>query len=212
MSDAGVTALDSSVLVLNANYTALHIISVRRAFTLLYKQVAEVIHYDDDDAMASYDFIDWLELSRMRQEFSDRDGEDYIRTVSLDLQVPRIIRLLLYDRLPRRRVKFNRRNIYARDGSRCQYCGKTFSSSELTLDHIIPRSRGGEATWENIVCACMKCNVRKGGRLPKEAHMKLIRIPTKPKRPPVLRIRLRSDKYRSWRHFVDEAYWSVELQ
>ena len=101
-----------------------------------------------------------------------------------ELAVPRIIRLLFYDRLPRQAVKFNRRNIFARDRNRCQYCGKRFPTSELSLDHVVPRSRGGEATWENIVCCCVKCNVRKGGRTPEEAGMKLITEPVKPKRSP----------------------------
>ena len=100
--------------------------------------------------------------------------------------MPRVIRLLTYDRLPRQKVKFNRRNIFARDGNRCQYCGKRFATSELSLDHVVPRSRGGRATWENIVCACLKCNVRKGGRTPREAGMRLIREPVEPRTSPSL--------------------------
>ncbi|MGZ3413414.1 MAG: HNH endonuclease, partial [Isosphaeraceae bacterium] len=98
--------------------------------------------------------------------------DEFIRTVHFEIQVPRIIRLLAYDRLPRQKVKFNRRNIFARDGNRCQYCGRKFATSELSLDHVVPRSQGGRAAWENIVCACLKCNVRKGGRTPREASMR----------------------------------------
>ena len=109
-------------------------------------------------------------------------------------------------------VKFNRRNIYARDENRCQYCGRRFSTSELTLDHVVPRTLGGGATWTNLVCCCVKCNSRKGGRTPVEAGMRLTRKPFKPRRSPIIRLTIRNEKYRSWRHFVDEAYWDVELK
>ncbi|HMP15995.1 MAG TPA: HNH endonuclease, partial [Gemmatales bacterium] len=81
----------------------------------------------------------------------------------------RVIRLLGYDKLPKQTVKFNRRNIFARDHNQCQYCGKRFSTNDLSLDHVIPRSQGGGATWENIVCACLAGNIKKGGRTPKQA-------------------------------------------
>jgi len=150
-------------------------------------------------------------VSRQRARFR-RQGLEWVRCVRFELAVPKIVRLLLYDRLPKKRVKFNRRNIYARDHSRCQYCGKQFPTSELSLDHVVPRSRGGKSTWENIVCACVACNVRKGGRVPAEAHMRLVTKPLKPTRPPVISLRLSSTKYASWKHFLNHAYWSVELR
>ena len=137
-----------------------------------------------------------------------RDGE----TIYLHgARKARVIRLLVYDRLPKRNVRFNRRNLYARDDARCQYCGKHFPFQELTLDHVIPRHQGGKSTWENLVCCCVRCNVRKGGRRPEQASMKLIRAPRKPRRSPVIQIKLRSKRYESWRHFISDAYWSVEL-
>jgi len=126
--------------------------------------------------------------------------------------VPRIMRLIFYDRLPRKDVKFNRRNIFARDGGRCQYCGKKFPSSELSLDHVLPRSQGGKTTWDNVVCCCLACNVRKGGRTPQQSHMKLIVKPHKPRRCPVINVKLSNVRYRSWKQFLDHAYWSVELK
>ena len=84
------------------------------------------------------------------------EGYDWIHTVRFQIAVPRIIRLLGYDKLPRQDVKFNRRNIYARDGNRCQYCGKRMSTTELSLDHVTPKSQGGKSSWENIVCCCVK--------------------------------------------------------
>ena len=151
-----VSALDSSVLVLNRNYTAIQITTARRAFCLLFKEAAEVIAFDDDNTMSAYDIHSWMELTALRRNFPpDDQDEEYVRTVSFDIRVPKIIRLLIYDRLPRQQVKFNRRNIFARDGNRCQYCGRRRPTSELSLDHVVPRSRGGDASWENIVCACV---------------------------------------------------------
>ena len=209
MSLGTTPALDSSVLVLNKLYMAVHVISVRRAFCLLFKDLAEVITLDEGHYQ-SYDFHSWREVSEARARFKGPD-DDYVRTVHYEIQVPRVIRLLGYDRLPRQKVKFNRRNIFARDSNRCQYCGKRFATSELSLDHVVPRSRGGPATWENIVCACLKCNVRKGGRTPWEAGMKLFREPIVPKTSPLLSLKLSHRKYQSWKTFLDNAYWSVEL-
>jgi 5-methylcytosine-specific restriction endonuclease McrA len=210
MSLAAAHALDSSVLVLNRLYMAVHVISVRRAFCLLFKDLAEVITLDEGHYL-SYDFESWREISEARAQFREPD-DDFIRTVRSEIQVPRIIRLLAYDRLPKQKVKFNRRNIFARDGNRCQYCGKKFATSELSLDHVLPRSRGGQATWKNIVCACLRCNVRKGGRTPREADMHLIREPVEPRTSPTLGLKLTHRKYRSWKTFIDNAYWSVELR
>jgi 5-methylcytosine-specific restriction endonuclease McrA len=164
----------------------------------------------DEGHYRSYDFDSWREVSAAKARFKDPD-DDYVRTVHFEIQSPRIIRLLGYDRLPRQKVKFNRRNLFARDGNRCQYCSKRFATSELSLDHVMPRSRGGGATWENIVCACVKCNVKKGGRTPLEAGMKLYREPIRPKTSPVLSLKLSHRKYESWKTFLDNAYWSVEL-
>lgn len=210
MSAAVASALDSNVLVLNKLYLPIHVVDVRRAFALLCRDVAEVVCLEDD-RFETHNLESWCQVSALRSRFADED-QDYVRTVSLQILVPRIIRLLVYDRLPERAVKFNRRNIYARDESRCQYCGKRFPTSELTLDHVVPRARGGASTWDNLVCCCVACNIRKGGRLPEQASMKLVRKPYKPKRSPLIHLTIRDRRYRSWRHFVDEAYWSVELK
>jgi 5-methylcytosine-specific restriction endonuclease McrA len=209
MSLAASPALDASVLVLNKLFMAVSVIPARRAFGLLFKELAEVVTLDDGHYQ-TYDFHSWREVSAARAKFKGPD-DDFVRAVSFEIAAPRIIRLLGYDRLPRQRVKFNRRNLFARDGNRCQYCGRRFATSELSLDHVEPRSRGGATTWENIVCACVKCNVRKGGRNPIEAGMKLIREPIRPKTSPVLSMKLTHRKYESWKTFIDNAYWSVEL-
>lgn len=203
--------LDASVLVLNKLFLAIHIISVRRAFSLLCKDLAEVVSHEDGQ-FATYNFATWREVSEYRARLFRQEDDDWVRTVSSEIQVPRVIRLLGYEKLPKQTVKFNRRNIFARDNNQCQYCGKKYPTTELSLDHIMPRSQGGLNTWENIVCACVNCNVKKGGRTPKQAHMSLIRKPEKPKRSPMLNLKLTHRKYQSWRTFLENAYWSVELK
>lgn len=204
-------ALETNVLALNKLFLAIHVMSVKRAFCLLVKGLAEVVSIEDGQ-YATYDFESWRELSAYRATHFRRQDDDWIRTVTDEIQVPRIIRLLSYDRLPKQTVKFNRRNIFARDNNQCQYCGKKLPLTDLTLDHVVPRSQGGKSTWENIVCACLTCNIRKGGRTPREANMHLIRKPEKPKRSPMLAQKLTNRKYETWKSFLDNAYWSVELK
>jgi len=204
------SALSANVLLLNRLYMAVRVVSARRAFTLLYRELAEVVSVDDGQYV-SYDFNDWVEVSQAKHRF-EPERYDWIRTVRFQIAVPKIIRLLGYDKIPAATVKLNRRNLFARDQNRCQYCGKRYPTSELSLDHVIPRSRGGTNCWENIVCACVRCNVRKGGRTPEEAGMKLIARPQRPRRSPVLTIKLSDSKYASWKQFLDFAYWNVELK
>jgi 5-methylcytosine-specific restriction endonuclease McrA len=201
--------LNANVLVLNRLFMAVRVINARRAFSLLCRDLAEVISVDNGK-YASYDFDSWTELSTYREQFDVHT--DWVRTVRMHIAVPKIIRLLGYDRLPKQSVKLNRRNIYARDRNICQYCGDSFPTSELTLDHVVPRAQGGKSTWENLVCCCVACNSKKGGRTPSQAHLKLVRHPAQPRRNPVINIRLGMDKYACWQAFLDNAYWSVELK
>jgi 5-methylcytosine-specific restriction endonuclease McrA len=209
-ADLAIDPLSNSVLVLNRFYMAVHVINVRRAFCLLVRRLAEVIHLESGQ-YANYDFHSWREISELKAQFKE-PHEDWVRSVNFEIQVPRIIRLLTYDRVPNQVVRFNRRNLFARDHNTCQYCGHKFPTTELSLDHIIPRSQGGDTSWENIVCACIDCNVKKGGRTPQVAHMSLIRKPTKPKRSPLLTIKLGNPKYESWKTFLSDAYWTVDLK
>lgn len=196
------SAMQGSVLVLNRGFSAVHVISVQRAFCLLCKGVAEVIAVEDAGVMA-YDFEGWKDLSQLKRSLDlPREHEEWIRSVHFDIEVPRIIRLLKYERGPRNAVKYNRRNIFLRDEHRCQYCNRRFASQRLSLDHVMPRSRGGPDTWENVVCACLTCNTRKGGRTPAEAGMRLIREPVKPKRSPLLSRQLTMRRYACWKTFI----------
>jgi 5-methylcytosine-specific restriction endonuclease McrA len=207
---AGSSPLSASVLMLNRLYMAVRIVNARRALTLVYSNLAEVISVDDGSYL-SYDFSTWVEVSQAKRRFEPHK-HDWISTVRFQVAVPKVIRLLHYDRLPKAVVKLNRRNLFARDGNRCQYCGRHFPTNELSLDHVLPRSQGGDNTWENIVCACVRCNVKKGGRTPEQAGMKLITKPARPKRSPILTVKLSDSRYASWKQFLDFAYWNVELK
>lgn len=204
------SGLASKVLVLNKMYMALRVISAKRAFSLLCRDLAEVVHVEDGQYQ-SFDFGTWAEAAAFRDQFKP-ESYDWVRTVRVEIPVPKVIRLLGYDRVPDQHVKLNRRNLFARDRNQCQYCGRYFPTSELSIDHVKPRAQGGGDTWENLVCACVRCNAKKGGRTPEQAHMAMIRKPVKPKRNPMITIRLGQQKYESWKAFLDNAYWSVELR
>lgn len=199
--------LSSSVLVLNRNYVPVTITSVKRAFVMLYGGSARAVDTNYD----TYDFQSWSEVSALR----DSDDPDIIRTISTIIRVPRVILLIRYNRMPRREVRFNRINIFRRDGELCQYCGRKFPRSELTLDHVVPRSLGGTTVWENIVCCCGVCNRKKGGRVPNGAGMRLITRPVKPEWSPLSNLSVRTELYKEWEpflSFVDVSYWNVELE
>ncbi|ADO71598.1 HNH endonuclease [Stigmatella aurantiaca] len=193
--------IESAVLVLNRNYQPVHVTSVKRAFSLLYQGVAKAI----DDQYKLYEFDDWAALSTTG---------DCIVTVNRAIRVPRVLVLSAYEYLPKGRVRFSRLNIYARDHDTCQYCGRTLPRSELNLDHVNPRCEGGKTTWENVVCSCVPCNLRKGGRTPERAGMKLLRRPFRPRWTPLFRGAIRRVTYREWLPFLrveDASYWNVEL-
>ena len=197
--------LDASVLVLNRSYLPIHVVDVRRAFSLMYRGMARAV----DDRYATFDFEAW-------RSFAVRPHDDRIGLVDGVIRVPRVILLFAFDRMPRRHVRFSRSNIYARDRNTCQYCGRKPARAELNLDHVIPRSRGGVTSWENVVCSCVPCNLRKGGRTPEEAHMKLLRHPLRPRWTPFFRGPPRTGAfYQQWLPFLsltDMAYWNTELQ
>lgn len=199
--------LSASVLVLNRLYMAVHVVGVRRAFGLLCRELAEVVHLEEG-RFANYDFDGWRLMSELRAD-ERHPHDDWIRSVNFEIQVPRVIRLLFYDRMPRRTVRLNRHTVLARDEHRCQYCGRRLPASQLSLDHIIPRSRGGETTWDNVVCACLKCNVKKGGRTPNEAHMRLCQTPCRPAQSPLLMMKLQNPKYACWKTWLVASHWEV---
>ena len=196
--------LDARVLVLNKVYLPVQVTSVKRAFCMVYRGVAKIV----DREYQTFDFQSWSALSASA-------GEDTVGVVGKAIRIPRVVLLQTYDRLPKKQIRFSRFNIFARDKSTCQYCGGRFPKSELNLDHVVPRSRGGQTLWENIVCCCLPCNRRKGGRSPQEAGMHLVRKPVRPHWTECLNISLKHPAYRDWIPFlniVDFSYWNVELE
>ncbi len=142
--------LNNRVLVLNQNYEPMSVCSAKRAIILLYLEKAEIIE----------------------------KNHEMIHSINSAIPLPSVVRLARFVHVPRKRILLNRKNIIKRDNHQCQYCGTR--SGPVTVDHIIPKDRGGEDTWENLVCACVKCNTKKRNRTPQEAGMKLLRRPRKP--------------------------------
>ena len=197
--------LNQQVLVLNRLWQAVNICTARRALTLLFEGHAQVVLNADDGSFQTYNFKEWHHISQQQPH------AESISTVSFRIRVPRVIVLMLFDRMPKKEVKFTRHNIFERDKNTCQYCGKIFERKDLNLDHVVPRDRGGPTTWENIVCSCIPCNTRKANRTPSEAGMHLVRKPKRPKLSPFIQINFVGQYHDSWKHFLDLAYWNVEL-
>lgn len=195
--------LSSGCLVLNRSYVPVHVTTVRRAITLLYQGMAKAVN----EQYELFNFDDWSQLK-------PQEGDPVIGLVNGAIRVPRVILLLSYDRIPKRRVRFSRLNIFLRDKNTCQYCGQTLPRRELNIDHVVPRSRGGTSNWENVVCSCLDCNRKKGGRTPMEARMRLIRKPLRPRWTPHLGFKFGVQCYDEWvpfLSFVDASYWTAEL-
>ncbi len=201
-------ALSEPVLVLNRLWQAVNVIAAKRAFSLLASGHASVV-YEENEDFQIFDMMDWVDFSRYNQPVSDME---IVHTVRYSIRVPKIILLSIFDKVPKKDLKLTRKNVFERDKYQCQYCGKRLPSEELNLDHVIPRHYGGKTTWENIVCSCVKCNSRKANRLPHEASMRLTRKPSKPQWRPVISIAARGRKHDEWKHFIDVAYWNVELE
>ncbi|MEM9418789.1 MAG: HNH endonuclease [Planctomycetota bacterium] len=198
-------ALQSDVLVLNKHWRALRIITAAEALADLFVGRVEAV----DTHYQSYDFASWHELSEYAAEFEAEDHR-FVQTVTSAVLVPAVVRLLHFDRVTRPTLRLSRRNVYLRDDYTCQYTGKRLPSSELNLDHVVPTSRGGKTTWENLVCCSVEVNSLKGDKTPEEAGLKLIRPPRRPDATELL-FKSRRERHDSWKHFVDAAYWNTEL-
>ncbi len=196
--------LNTKVLVLNRFYFPVHVTSLRRAFSLLYQGIAKAV----DNEYQTFDFESWSALSASLHD-------ETIGLVGQAIKVPRVILLVAYDRVPKRRVRFSRFNVFARDNNTCQYCGNRLPRSELNLDHVIPRSKGGTSSWDNVVCSCFACNRKKGGLLLKETPLRLIKKPVQPEWTPFMIETFSFKRYREWLPYlneVDAAYWNTELE
>ncbi len=193
--------LNEQTLVLNRHWVPIGTTSVRTAICLLYRETARAVSPDD------YSVHDWGSWARLRVA----DEEPCIRTVSLRLKIPEVVLLTRYDSFPKHRVTFSRRNIFRRDRYTCQYCGAKPPVDELSIDHVVPRSRGGITSWTNCALSCLRCNRRKGSRTADEAGMRLLQPPGEPAWTPCLTIPLGKRKT-SWQQFISREYWNVELE
>ena len=197
------SVLTDKVLVLNRSWIAVNVATVRRALTLVFQDVARIVAPHD---YSTYDFEGWIEASR------EAKAGRVIQSAKLQIAVPEVIVLTAFNGRFSKEVRFSRRNIFERDENCCQYCGRKFDRGDLTLDHVIPRSRGGTSTWTNIVLACVKCNMKKGDKLLTEMSMKLLRNPVKPKWATRVGVKLGRVRKPAWERFLEEAYWNVELK
>lgn len=161
-----------SVLLLNGDYTPLEAISVERAMVLLITEKVEVVHAKVDK---------------------------YIRTIKEQFPFPEVVRLKWYVYIKRKSLSPSKRNVFERDEYTCQYCG---SKRNLTIDHVLPISRGGENTWKNMVTCCWKCNNIKGNKTPEEAGMKLFSEPSRPTFFHVLKVYSKEKNLISWNDYI----------
>lgn len=192
--------LSTQVLVVNRHLQAVHLTTARRAFVLMWSDIARAL----DAAWVAHDFASW---SAQRLE----EGDLSVGTSRGPLKVPRVVQLVEFDRMPRSTVRLTRRNIFLRDAHTCQYCAKQLPTRDLNLDHVHPRSRGGPMTWENVVCSCRVCNLRKGGRTPPEAGMRLLRRPVRPRWSPVLALAFAPGRPAEWEPFLASLPGAREL-
>lgn len=165
--------MNDPVLVLNVNFEPLNVCTTRRAMGLLFKGKAEML----------------------------LNGRGYIQTVRKNYLKPSVIRLGYMVRRPRPRVRLTKREVFRRDRYGCQYCGAR--SNRLTLDHVVPRHRGGEHSWSNLVTACEACNLKKGGRTLQEAHMNLLRQPQEPRASALYLYGLHLPENEDWRQYLE---------
>lgn len=206
---AGGSVLSRRVLVLNKSWRPIRTATVRDALTLVYQGGAQIV---DPTSYVTYDFQTWREAASFARESHEMLKGAVLQGYGWTMPAPEVVVLRHYNGWRQPGHGVSRRQIFARDRHQCQYCGTRRKSEDLTLDHVLPRSRGGKATWENLVVACLACNQRKGNRTPKEAHLSLRRTPRRPGPTELLLGELRTKPLGSWEGFLSDMYWSTELE
>lgn len=217
-------AMSRDVLVLNKNWSAVGVVPMPRAINMLFSS------YDDGEPKARiitpppkgyYEVWEWKDWAALAPE----RGEDILMGVSRQYKVPEVVILTRYESIPVRRIHFCRRELWKRDNFTCQYCGVRPASDECTIDHVVPKSLGGDTSWNNCVLACYQCNSQKADRRPEDARkprdkararkwrgpspMRLTKEPTKPDYS-IIKGRVRV--LESWKHWLSEMYWEVTLE
>lgn len=183
------------VLVLNRNWQAIHVQTPADAFCQLASGAATALDIAGDGAMQPVKWADWITLPVREQDNS-------VRTVRGAIRVPTVVVAVNFARVPKKRPKLCAKNIRERDRNRCQYTGRHLKPDEGNLDHVVPRSRGGADTWENLVWACKQVNNRKGNRLPHEAGLQLLAPPRAPTELPVTALIRNAHDIRDWNWFL----------
>jgi hypothetical protein len=208
-----------NVLVLNNSYIPIQIINLKRTLKLLFSGKAEIIDIENG-IYNSYNFNSWSEVSLLKKEYWDKNKNyNYFDNGNFIFGIPKVIRLLTYNQIPYK-VKLSRRNIFLRDNHTCQYCGKKKGLKQLNIDHVIPKSKDGKNTWENLVCSCYDCNFKKANKTLKEAGMKLLNKPKKPSSMFLFKKYsdiILKDEYNEWKSFfpedfISDLYMSIELK
>lgn len=225
------SVLTRSVLVLNSGWMPIDVTSVYEAVCKVCNEGTKRnpgprARFVDPETYITYDFEEWVETWEDAIRAAKFEKDKVMESPCLAFRIPEVIVLTKYDgdgtgfcKTSGRPPKFSRRNVYLRDNSTCQYCGKKCKTDESNLDHVIPKSKGGPMSWTNIVVSCIPCNDKKQNRTPEEAGMHLINRPRVPKpgelkRPwgSRLKNKLKGRVLPSWEHFLGKMYWSVELR
>jgi 5-methylcytosine-specific restriction endonuclease McrA len=185
------------VLVLNRNWQAIHVRTPQEAFCMMATNVATALEIDGDDHIRPVTWDEWIALPV-------RPQDNAVQTVRGQVRVPTVIMAVNYAKVPKKRPKLCAKTIRERDDNRCQYTGEMLKPEEGSLDHVVPRSRGGKDAWENLVWSSKDVNVRKGNRLPHEAGLKLLTEPRAPKELPVTAHLRNTHCVAEWKLFLNE--------
>jgi len=184
--------LRSPVLVLNRSFQPVRVTTARQAFEMLFQGRAHAL----DAVYEPHDFEAWAAVEPAR-------AEEAIGTPRGALRIPRPLLLRTFNRVPRAPVRLSRRNVFLRDGHTCQYCGVRPPVRDLNLDHVVPRSRGGRSTWDNLVTSCRSCNLRKGGQMPDEFGTRPRKVPTRPRWSAAIQLELAPRRFAEWEPFLE---------
>jgi len=185
------------VLVLNRNWQAINIRTPAEAFCQMATNVATALEIDGENSIRPVTWDEWITLPI-------RDSDNAVHTVRGAIRVPTVIVALNLAKVPKKRPKLSAKNVRERDGNRCQYTGKLLRPDEGSLDHVLPRSRGGKDEWGNLVWSDKTVNAKKGNRLPHEAGLKLLTVPRAPKELPVTALIRNPQSIADWKLFVKE--------
>ena len=187
----------ATVLVLNRNWQAINVRTPQEAFCMMATNVATALEIEGEDHMRPVSWEEWITLSI-------REQDEAVHTVRGLIRVPTVIVAVNYAKVPKKRPKLCARTIRERDGNRCQYTGRVLRPDEGSLDHVVPRSRGGKDAWENLVWSAKEVNQKKADRLPHEAGLKLLSVPRAPKERLVSAMIRNAHEIAEWKLFVQE--------